>query len=443
MEIPSREITESVSGFVRSSPTSWIFLERSVLRSPNVGMDFATVAMLGSGRESSTRKPHRYRCRSRSSSPRVPEPGQLAREFAEIARSSPSLVAVLDCDLCYLSASPSWVQRYLSGTPDWLGRHHHKLLPDLPERFRDVHRRALEGEVFHEELDHFRRADGATHWISWSVGPWWTEDGLIGGIVMSIHDVTELREAKRRLREQSRIADRMASIGMLGAGLGHDMQNLLLPLRAHVNAISTRAQQDGAAHHAPHVDALRRGLNHLQQLCDSLHLLASDEHSPVDVVGGEMLLAGWWEQHEPLFRCAMPRRTRLEAHISNDLPPLAMSGHVLTRAILNLLTNAARAIAARLDQLRDGGSVVIEVRQKTDACGNWVQISVSDNGIGMTPEVRRRATEAFFTTRNGGRGSGLGLAFVSRVVADVGGRLEIDSEQGIGTTMSLVLPACE
>jgi signal transduction histidine kinase len=71
-----------------------------------------------------------------------------------------------------------------------------------------------------------------------------------------------------------------------------------------------------------------------------------------------------------------------------------------------------------------------------------VRISVTDNGVGMTADVKKRATEAFFTTRNGGKGSGLGLSFVSRVVQERGGRLEIESAPGVGTTVSLVLPAC-
>jgi len=354
---------------------------------------------------------------------------------------SPDLVAVLDRNLCYLGASPSWVERYFPNERVWLGRHHHRLVPDLPERYRDVHRRALKGETFREEVDRFRRADGMTHWISWSTGPWWNDDGTVGGITMAVHDTSELRAKELELEERTRTSDRMASIGMLGAGLGHDMQNLLLPLRAHLNAIAAGERATATPRHGPHIEALRRGIDHLEHLSDSLHLLASEEPLAEAAAEAETSVAGWWAQYEALFRCAMPRRTKLEARIGRDLPPVAVSGHLLTRVMLNLLTNASRAITAHLDRLKYGGSVTMEASMEQGAEGPCVRLSVSDNGIGMTPEVKKRATEAFFTTRNGGKGSGLGLAFVSRVVQDHGGRLEIDSEHGVGTTMSLVLPA--
>ena len=409
-------------------------------------MDIATIASVGSwsgpaGPRDIVSFQHPSRTDAAASRASLRSRGRVATELVRLAANSTGVVAVLDQHLCSLGASPSWVERYLPKDEPWLGRSHHELCPDIPERYVDAHRRALKGEVFREELDHFTRADGSTHWITWSAGPWWSEEGAIGGIVISVRDLTELRAKEQELEERTRTSDRMASIGMLGAGLGHDMQNLLLPLRAHLNAIAAGERATGKPRHGQHIEALRRGLDHLQHLSDSLHLLACEEPLADDGSDTATSVTDWWAQFEALFRCAMPRRTKLEARIGGGLPRVSVSGHLLTRAMLNLLTNAARAIGAHLDQLKLGGCVSVEMSSAEDAHGEWIRISVSDNGIGMTPEVRRRATEAFFTTRNGGKGSGLGLAFVSRVVQDHGGRLEIESEPGVGTTMTMVLPA--
>jgi signal transduction histidine kinase len=260
---------------------------------------------------------------------------------------------------------------------------------------------------------------------------------------LSIHDVSEAREKEMELEEKTRTADRMASIGMLGAGLGHDIQNLLLPLRAHLNAARCAADKAGTNGQDAHFDALKRGIEHLQHLADSLHLLACEEPPRHAEARERTSISSWWAQFEPLFRCTVPRRTRLDVKIAAELPEVRVSGHLLTRAVLNLLSNAARAIDARIDQLPNGGRVAVAFTSESDASGDWVRIAVWDIGVGMTPEVRRRATEAFFTTRNGGKGSGLGLSFVARVVEECRGRLEIESEPNIGTTMSMVMPAVE
>lgn len=365
------------------------------------------------------------------------------RELVRHVANSPVLVAVLDHELRYLAASVSWIERYFPGERSWLGRPHPELVSDFPERYRDVYRRALKGEIFRQSADRLRRADGSTDWVSWSAAPWTREDGSIGGITLSAHDTSELREAMAALAERTRTSDRMESIGMLGAGLSHDIQNILLPLRAHLNAARAIALRAGFDEQEPHLEALRCGIGHLQHLSDSLHLLAVEDLRTIPEDFAETSVTAWWEQFKELFRCTMPRRTKLEVAFEPGAHAVTVSGQLLTRVVLNLLNNAARAIVVRLDELHDGGRVVVSLSAAVDSAGRWVRISITDNGIGMAPEVQRRATEAFFTTRNGGRGSGLGLAIVSRVMRDHGGRLEIESKPGVGTTMTLVLPACE
>jgi hypothetical protein len=115
--------------------------------------------------------------------------------------------------------------------------------------------------------------------------------------------------------------------------------------------------------------------------------------------------------------------------------------------VLNLVVNAGEAIPsleADPSRKRRQGRVRVAARAETDPGGQtWVLLSVTDNGTGMTPEVKRRAFELFFTTKSRGHGTGLGLPLVHKVAARVGGRVEIDSEVGKGTTVSMWLPAAD
>ncbi len=123
---------------------------------------------------------------------------------------------------------------------------------------------------------------------------------------------------------------------------------------------------------------------------------------------------------------------------------MSVAPHRLTQAVLNLVINAGEAIPS-LDQdpsrKRRQGRVKITARSEGDASGvRWIAVSVSDNGAGMTAEVKRRAFELFFTTKSRGRGTGLGLPLVHKVTARVGGRVEIDTVLGKGTTVTMWLP---
>ncbi len=254
-----------------------------------------------------------------------------------------------------------------------------------------------------------------------------------------------LQQANLRLR----MADRMASIGTLAAGLGHDMNNVLLPVRARLNALRAASELIKLpAAHRKHIDEIRKSVAYLQQLADGLHFLALDPEIGEDTLSGgaSTNLRTWWSQTGALLSKAVPKHVRVSASIPADLPKAAVAAHGLTQAILNLVVNAGEAIPGPNKRKRHQGLVSVRAAPMHDSAGSWVRLSVTDNGSGMSEDVKRRAFEMFFTTKPRGMGTGLGLALVRKVVERARGRVDIESEVGKGTTVAMFLPiagSCE
>lgn len=142
---------------------------------------------------------------------------QQLRESEEKLRlfftNAPAAAAMFDREMRYLAVSRRWLQDFgLVG--DVVGRSHYELFPDMPARWKDVHRRCLAGAVEHAEEDRFDRADGSTQWLRWEVLPWRTDAGEIGGLIILCEDITE----GRRWRESQQV---------LVGELQHRTRNLL------------------------------------------------------------------------------------------------------------------------------------------------------------------------------------------------------------------------
>ena len=123
---------------------------------------------------------------------------QYLRLFVEQA---PVGVAMFDRDMRYLATSNGWLTRFNLRRQDLLGRSHYDVFPEIPERWKVVHQRGLAGEVLKADEDEFKRADGSIQWSRWEVRPWRTDDGGIGGIILTTEDITARVVAERALRE--------------------------------------------------------------------------------------------------------------------------------------------------------------------------------------------------------------------------------------------------
>jgi len=282
------------------------------------------------------------------------------------------------------------------------------------------------------------RSDRSTVWVECAASLLDARPGIPPTMVMFVTDVTPRVELERRLRE----SDRLASLGMLGASLGHDMNNVLLPLRAHLNLLEAKIARAGSdADIASEMASAREGIRHLQALADGMHYLASgEEPGGGDDDGAGTVIAEWWRTVEPMMRTVLPASASVEMTIARRLAPVPMGPHELTRVMLNLLCNARDAVRSRFGRVATDARVGIDIRACTRRKRSAVRVRLSDNGSGMPPEVVARACEPFFTTKPSGLGSGLGLATVHRAVVRAGGEVKIDSEVGVGTRVTLVLP---
>lgn len=248
------------------------------------------------------------------------------------------------------------------------------------------------------------------------------------------HLVTEQTRALASANLRLQLADRLASLGTLAAGLGHDMNNVLLPVRARLDALEHAGIPVSAR---GHVTAVRRSIAYLQHLSDGLHFLALDPEGSAEAHDGvgATELAHWWRHVGTLLRTLVPKHVTLTASLPAGLPAVTIPPHWLTQAVLNLIVNAGEAIPPG----RRRGRVRVWAKSADD--GKTVRLGVTDNGRGMSHAIRRRALDLFFTTKPRGMGTGLGLPLSRKVAARAGGDIEIESEPGKGTTVVLILPA--
>lgn len=290
------------------------------------------------------------------------------------------------------------------------------------------------------------RKDGSRFWASIVIDRIEDSNGELIGLAKITRDITERREAQQRLeaaREQLYQSQKMDAVGQLTGGVAHDFNNLLTIIIGNLdNAKRTLAKwQDGAqARLARAIDHALVGAERAATLTG--HLLAFSRRQPLEpkLLDVNKLLT----QLSVFLKPTLGEAVQLETVGAGGVWQVEADAAQLETAILNLAVNAR-------DAMPDGGKLTIEaanVLLDEDYCaknaevkpGQYVQISVTDNGAGMAKEVLAHAFEPFFTTKETGQGTGLGLSQVYGFVKQSGGNVKIYSEPGQGTTVHIYLP---
>ena len=289
---------------------------------------------------------------------------------------------------------------------------------------------------------HFRlrAADGSWEWVrSRTTG--------LGGVVQSgsetmlctltvITTEIDAETARRRLEEQLRQSQKLQAVGQLAGGVAHDFNNLLAVIQSYAELLADDLEDEAQLED---LEEIRRATRRGGELSRQLLAFSREGQSKKQVLD----LDEHVQTMENLLRRTIGEAIDLTVTLCDEPTLVQIDPIGVEQILMNLAVNARDAmsgegqllIQTRLVALEEGSPGIHEM-----APGRYVQLTVTDSGVGMSRDVQQRALEPFYTTKEPGAGTGLGLATVYGIVRDAGGDLSIYSEQGVGTSIKIFLP---
>jgi PAS domain S-box-containing protein len=130
---------------------------------------------------------------------------------------APLAIAMFDTNMCYLAASQKWITDYQLEGKNIIGCSHYDIFPEIGEDWKSIHAACLKGEINKCDEAAFTRADGTTQWLSWEVKPWYTNQGIIGGILICTADITNIKENEQEKLRIERILNQTNEVARIGA----------------------------------------------------------------------------------------------------------------------------------------------------------------------------------------------------------------------------------
>jgi len=362
---------------------------------------------------------------------------EKTRERDRIWNVSQDLLLVADRNGVWQTVNPAWTRtlgwseaELLNRTSEWMEH------PDDGGITRAQIKKLGAGDTTVRFESRFRHKDGSYRWLSWTGVP--DRDHIYA----VARDVTAEKAAAERLKatEEALLqSQKMEAVGQLTGGIAHDFNNLLTGIVGSLDLLQTRLNQGRTDNVARYINAAMTSANRAAALTHRLLAFARRQPLIPKSVDANALVVSL----EDLLRRTIGETIDLEIAASDDLWCTLCDPNQLESALLNLAINAR-------DAMPDGGKLTIStanarldsVTAETPALspGDYICISVTDSGVGMSPEVAARAFDPFFTTKPIGQGTGLGLSMIYGFARQSNGHATIDSKLGQGTSVKLYLP---
>jgi PAS domain S-box-containing protein len=393
--------------------------------------------------------------------------------------NAPAAIAMLDREMRYLAVSRRWLHDYGLGDQDIIGRCHYEIFPEIPQRWKEIHRRGLDGQADRCEEDPFPRRDGSVDWVRWEVLPWYGADGEVGGIIILTEVITErkkleqellsyrdhlealvkqrtaeleqrnrelAREVSERMKaqeERSRMASRLVqaqrieALDRFAGGIAHDLNNILYPII--INTEELLAEEPPGSPRREILDQILKAANRQKNLVKKI--LSFSRHGEMNLAPVRVALL--LRETMGFLRSSLPSTIEIMHRIEAGDDVVMADAIQLQQVIMNIVQNAADALSEHkgtievaLKRVRLESAVFPDEIE----AGDFLELTIRDSGSGIPPEVLERIFEPFYTTKDVGKGTGLGLSVAHGIVKCLGGTITVESAAGTGTLFTVYLP---
>jgi PAS domain S-box-containing protein len=308
--------------------------------------------------------------------------------------------------------------------------------------WRERFQKEIEEKGFVRELEYqVRRRDGTVLWISESARAVRHPSGKTLYYEGFIDNITARKEAeaeRARLEKQMLRAQKMDAIGTLASGMAHDFNNILCAILGHTQLALLDRELKGKSR-----DSMVSVLKSAERAKDLVKRILTISR-PAETKRHPLKLGLILTEATKLLNATLPSSIHINVAIRTEEDVVVADATELHQVIMNLGTNAGHAMRDKggdLDYELDLCEVTaMQSSQLALPVGTYVRLKVRDTGHGMTSEVMERIFEPFFSTKPVGRGTGLGLTLVQKIVTGSGGQIRVESDPELGTTFTLYLP---
>lgn len=359
-----------------------------------------------------------------------------ASQFRMLSETAPVGIFNLDADGKFLYVNPQWFE--ITGlTPDAIKDAHWLESVHPEDRMMLLNKRRLQRRqgIFRSEF-RYVRPDGKTRWVFGHARTLTDERGKVTGYVGTIEDLTE----RKSVQEQILQLHKMESIGRLAGSVAHDFRNLIMAIQGFTDLASDAETLEEAQ---GYFDSIQTACGKAKGLTDQL--LAFARKQPI--------ARKLFSLNTLILETDKILRRLIGAHIELIALPTENVGNVLAdpvqmqQVLVNLVVNAR-------DAMPHGGKIIVEtanyiataddtLRHVFLTPGEYVMLAVTDSGKGMDEETQKHIFEPFYTTKDEGKGTGLGLATCHSIVQQSGGHIWVYSEPDKGTVFKIYLPRAE
>ncbi|RPH42829.1 MAG: PAS domain S-box protein, partial [Desulfobulbaceae bacterium] len=405
------------------------------IKMPMFGADGKLIGVLGIGRDITDRKQAEEALR---------ESQQFNKQIIQSAKEG---IIVYGPDLRYQAWNPFMEQ--MTGIPasEVLGKYPLEVFPFLREMgVIERLEKVLAGEIVNSiEFSFCLQHTGKSGWNRDNSASFYNEKGEIVGVIGIVSDITEskhLEQEQKKLQTQLIQAQKMEAIGTLAGGIAHDFNNILGAILGYAEMAADDCPADSKV--AYNITQVVKAGNRARELVKQI--LAFSRQAETDLI--PLKPAVIITEALKLLRSSLPTTITITQEIDQDAGVVLADPIQIHQIVMNLCTNAFHAME------KDGGILEVSLKKKEltgkDILnephlqpGNYLQLSISDTGVGIAPEVLERIFDPYFTTKEVGKGTGMGLSIAHGIVKNYGGSITCDSRPGEGTVFHIILPAVD